>query len=107
MNVVDMTVQMNLAMSAEMNIENGQAAKATLLLRSCQLGILAAGILLIAIGCGLHAGWVRALVLLLATAAATGLFYENRRSHRGEGPIALALPVAGALSGIFALLTSA
>jgi hypothetical protein len=81
-------------------------AKEALLLRSCQAGILISGTLLILIGIGVHAAWLQALALIGVSGAISGLIYENNRRRRGEGDgiVAVLLPLAGVLSGAFALL---
>jgi crotonobetainyl-CoA:carnitine CoA-transferase CaiB-like acyl-CoA transferase len=82
--------------------------KDTLLLRSCQLGIAVGGILLILSGYGIHTGWLRLPAFATLVGAVAGLCYESRRTRRGEGEgiQALMLPVAGVVSGIFALVAN-
>ena len=81
-------------------------ARETLLLRSCQIGIVISGLLLILIGIGVQAAWLQALALVGVSGAISGLIYENKRRRRGEGDsaVAILLPLAGVLSGAFALL---
>lgn len=81
--------------------------KEIVLLRSCQLGILAGGILLICMGCGIGTQWLRPLIAILVIGAVTGLLYEQKANGNGDGPIALALPALGALSGVFVLVAQA
>lgn len=81
--------------------------KEIVLLRSCQLGILAGGILLIVMGCGADFGWLRPFTAALVIGAVAGLLYEHRTSGGGEGPAALALPALGAMSGVFVLVAQA
>ncbi len=77
-----------------------------LLLRWCQAGIILCGILLILIGSGVQIRWLHAAVLVVASGVIAGLLYEGRRRLRGEGDglVAMLLPLAGGLSGMFALL---
>jgi hypothetical protein len=79
----------------------------TVLLRWSQLGVLMCGLLLIMIGVGIHAPWLRTWLLLALSGAIAGLIYEHRLRQRGEGDsIAILLPLASGLSGMLALVAA-
>lgn len=82
----------------------GASAPEKRLLRACQLGLVIGGGALIALGCG--AAWARPCAALAIGGALAGLAYHHRLRRRGagEGAVALALPMAGLVSGVFALL---
>ena len=75
------------------------------LLRWSQTSVLLCGLLLIMIGAGVQAPWLRTLTQLAIGAAIAGMIYENRLRQRGESDgVAMLLPLAGGLSGMFALI---
>ncbi len=77
------------------------------LLRWSQLGVLLCGLLLIMIGVGIHAPWLRTCLQLAVTGAVAGLVYERLLRQRGESDgAALWLPLASGVSGMAALLTA-
>ena len=78
-----------------------------LLLRWSQLGVLLCGLLLIMIGAGIHAVWLRTWLELALSGAVAGLVYEQRLRQRGEGDgLAVLLPLASGAAGMLALLTA-
>ncbi|MDB6063469.1 MAG: hypothetical protein JWM78_3572 [Verrucomicrobiaceae bacterium] len=76
-----------------------------LLLRWSQAGLVLCGLVLIAIGSGVHIPLLATLVGIVLTAAAAGVIYEGKLLRRGEGDglFALLLPIAGGLSGVYVL----
>ena len=60
-------------------------------------------------GYGIHTGWLRLPALVTLAGGIAGLCHASLRSRRGEGEgiAALMLPVAGMVSGIFALMANA
>ncbi len=80
----------------------------TLLLRWSQLGVMLCGLLLIMIGLGIPAMWLRTPLLLVFTGAAAGLIYEHRLCQREESDgFAALLPTASGVFGLFALMAAA
>lgn len=79
-----------------------------LLLRWSQIGIVLCGLALIAIGIGLPVPSLAMLVGIALSAIGAGLVYELMLNRRGEGDGAMAmlLPLAGGLSGVYALMTA-
>ncbi|HEY3700423.1 MAG TPA: hypothetical protein VGK97_13890 [Spongiibacteraceae bacterium] len=78
------------------------------MLRWSQTGMLLCGLLLIMIGIGVQAPWLRMLTQLALSGAIAGMIYENRLRRRGESDgVAILLPLAGGLSGVFALIAAA
>ncbi|HET8711072.1 MAG TPA: hypothetical protein VFM32_06840 [Spongiibacteraceae bacterium] len=78
------------------------------LLRWSQLGALLCGLLLIMIGVGIQAPWLRACLQLALTGTMAGLFYEHRLRQRGESDgFAALLPVASGVSSLLALVVAA
>lgn len=78
-----------------------------MLLRWSQISIVLCGLLLIMIGVGIHALWLRTSLLLALSGAIAGLIYELRLRQRGESDgFAALLPVVSAISGIVALITA-
>jgi hypothetical protein len=92
--------------AAPASLAEEAATQEKLLLRGCQLGLVIGGAALIALGCGAAAAWTRPFAALAIGGALAGLAYHDRRRRRGagEGPVALAMPIAGLVSGVFALL---
>lgn len=83
------------------------AMSETVLLRWSQIGMLLCGLLLIMIGVGVQAPWLRTLTQLAISGAIAGLIYENRLRRRGESEgAAILLPLVGGLSGVFALIAA-
>jgi hypothetical protein len=77
------------------------------LLRWSQIGMLLCGLLLIMIGVGVQAPWLRTLTHLAISGAVAGMIYENRLRQRGESSgVAILLPLAGGFSGVFALIAA-
>lgn len=77
------------------------------LLRWSQFGMLLCGLLLIMIGVGIHAAWLRTPLLLVFTGAVAGLLYEHRLCQREESDgFAALLPTASGVLGMFALMTA-
>src|SRR5690606_20325541 len=79
-----------------------------LLLRWSQIGIVLCGLALIAIGIGLPVPSLAMLLGIALSAIGAGLVYELMLNRRGEGDGAMAmlLPLAGGLSGVYALMTA-
>lgn len=78
-----------------------------ILLRWSQLGLLLCGLLLIMIGVGVQAPWLRTLMQLAISGAIAGVIYENRLRRRGESDgVAMLLPFVGGLSGVAALIAA-
>jgi hypothetical protein len=78
------------------------------LLRWSQFGVLLCGLLLIMIGVGIHATWLRTSLLLVFSGAIAGLIYEHLLCLRGESDgFAAVLPTASGVLGMFALMTAA
>ncbi len=78
-----------------------------ILLRWSQIGMLLCGLLLIMIGAGIHAAWLRTWLQLALSGAIAGLIYEHRLRQRGEGDgIAILLPLVSGLSGMLALVAA-
>lgn len=60
------------------------------------------------IGEGVQTPWLRTLTQLAISGAIAGVIYENRLRQRGESDgIAMLLPFASGLSGVFALIVAA
>jgi len=77
------------------------------LLRWSQFGMLLCGLLLIMIGAGIHAAWLRTPLLLVFSGALAGLIYEHRLCEREESDgFAALLPTASGVLGVFALMTA-
>jgi hypothetical protein len=81
------------------------------LLRWSQAGLLLCGLLLILIGAGVRTASLPSFPSLLAlafTGVAAGIAYEHKLRQRGEGEgmASLLLPIAGGMSGAFALMMS-
>ena len=77
-----------------------------MLLRWSQFGMLLCGLLLIMIGIGIHAAWLRTPLLLVFSGALAGLIYEHRLCQRDESDgFAALLPTASGVFGLFALMT--
>lgn len=80
----------------------------TFLLRWSQTGMLLCGLLLIMIGVGVQAPWLSTLTQLAISGAIAGMIYEQRLRQRGESDgVAMLLPLASGLSGVFALIAAA
>lgn len=82
--------------------------KATLLLRGSQFSLVIGGLLLILIGSGIHTEWIRPLVFATIVGGIVGFIYEAQLRRRGEGDdiVALLLPAAGMVSGIFVFINA-
>ena len=78
------------------------------LLRWSQAGLLLCGLLLILIGAGVRTAALPSLLALALTGVAAGILHEHKARRRGEGDgfAALLLPIAGGMSGTFALFAS-
>lgn len=81
--------------------------KDVMLLRWSQFGGLLCGLLLIMIGTGIHAPWLRTCLQLALSGTLAGLYYEHRLRQRGESDgIAALLPVASGVSSLVALVVA-
>lgn len=88
---------------------SAETLRADLLLRWSQAGIVLCGLALIAIGSGRSVPWLAAILTVALSGVVAGLIYEvqQRRRGAGDGAFAVLLPLAGGVSGIYALMAAA